>query len=95
MRSDKYLSGFNQVSSFVRHLLAFGSFAGETPALPAMRSELCWTMRADERKDRKPPDQALAKSGRLIRLVQMEGAEGNELSAPSVTRSRRLVCVSF
>jgi hypothetical protein len=33
------LSGFNQVSSFVRHLLAFGSFAGETPALPA-RCEL-------------------------------------------------------
>ena len=56
MRSDKYLSGFNQVSSFVRHLLAFGSFAGETPALPAMRSELCWTMRGDERKDRDPPE---------------------------------------
>jgi len=34
MASDKYLSGFNQVSSFVRRLLAFGSFAGEmsTPA---------------------------------------------------------------
>ena len=58
------LTSFNQVSSFVRHLLAFGSLAGETPALPAMRSELCWTMRADERKDREAPNQARAKMQR-------------------------------
>jgi hypothetical protein len=69
MASDKHLSGFNQVSSFVRHLLAFGSFAGETPALPAMRSELCWTMKADERKDRVLPNQALAFSVKLAQLL--------------------------
>jgi hypothetical protein len=69
MASDKHLSGFNQVSSFVRHLLAFGSFAGETPALPAMRSELCWTMKAESEKIAYPKNQALAFSVKLAQLL--------------------------
>ena len=36
------------------HSFHFALTAGETPALPAMRSESCWTMRANEERIANP-----------------------------------------